>query len=152
MIRAHLPAIAICLAGPVAAQQAEICENVPFDTANCVRVLACVGDSGLYFDGQAHGWDTGTVSGALSDGTACSGTWDSTGLPGTSEMTCDDGTQIGVVYTTIDNTTGTVIGGGSDSQGRRIEGWTGTKVLEYLTPDGRVDAELPCGPAPILIS
>ncbi|RYH03970.1 hypothetical protein EU805_00945 [Salipiger sp. IMCC34102] len=153
MFRRLLPvAFGVC-AGPIAAQDA--CENIPYDTANCVRTLACVGDDGLYFDGKARGWDRGTVAGRLSDGIACDGTWDSSrgdGI-GTARLACTDGTELGVTYRTIDNETGTVIGDGADSTGRDIRAWSGAQVLRFLTPEGGVSAELPCSPEEeILIS
>lgn len=146
MIRALLP-VAICaLATPSAAQTTKVCENVPFDPDNCVRVLACIGDDGLIFDGQARGWDTGAVTGFMSDGTGCNGTWTADGPlgTGTARMTCEDGSTVGVVYYSQDNITGTVIGRGTDSKGRAIQVWSGENVLEFLTPTGSVGPALPC--------
>jgi len=127
------------------------CEGLPYSTDNCVRVLACIGQGGLWFDGQARGWNEGTVQGATSDGVACSGRWRSGGFLGTgsSRMECADGRQVAVVYFMQDNETGTVVGRGQDDRGTGITVWTGQNVLEYLTPRGTVGASLPCGPMSI---
>ncbi|MEM9785636.1 MAG: hypothetical protein AAF801_03990 [Pseudomonadota bacterium] len=144
MFRTILPVI-ICVAKPVSAETAA-CENVPYSQDNCVRVLACIGDQGLYFDGQARGWDTGPVTGEISNGVTCDGTWTANGPGGAGmgNMVCADGLEIGVIYDTQDNETGTVIGRGSDSIGQPVEIWSGENVLDYLTSDGAVSARLPC--------
>lgn len=152
MFRPVLPVI-ICLAGPLSAQPAA-CKNIPGSQDNCVRVLACIGDQGLYFDGQARGWDAGPVTGEISNGVGCNGTWTADGPldAGMGKMVCDDGLEIGVIYYTQDNETGTAIGRGSDSIGQPVEVWSGQNVLEYLTPDGSVSARLPCMSGPIPMS
>jgi hypothetical protein len=130
------------------------CENIPYDTANCVRALACLGNEGVYFDGQAHGWDTGIVIGFLDDDTACEGTWVAGGpnTPGQASLQCRNGVEANVLYHTLDNETGTVIGSGRDSLGREITVWSGEKVLQFLTGPEDDTPVLPCGPAPIPIS
>jgi len=45
------------------------------DTNSCAQVLACIGTNGLWFRGQALGWNEGTLIGEMSDGTACTGEW-----------------------------------------------------------------------------
>ncbi len=100
MIRAALPAIILFLAAnPTSALG--VCKNVPYSQKNCLRVLAYVGDQGLYFDGQAHGWDAGAVYGYLSDDTYCEGNWTSDGPlgMGLSTATCENGVSIEVLYT-----------------------------------------------------
>ena len=150
MIRRILP-VTICFAAPVAA---ETCENVPYSQENCVRVLACIGDQGLYFDGEARGWDEGPASGVISNGVTCSGTWTADGPfgAGMGQMTCESGIDIGIIYHTQDNETGTVIGNGSDTLGRPIQIWSGQNILEFLTPDGAVSPRLPCLSGPIPMS
>ncbi|MEO1637872.1 MAG: hypothetical protein AAFU41_01330 [Pseudomonadota bacterium] len=144
MIRLILP-VTICLGGAVAAEQST-CNAAPYSQDNCVRVLACVGFHGVYFDGQARGWDEGPVSGQMSTGVTCSGTWTADGPfgAGMSRLQCDNGIDIGVIYHTQDNETSTVIGNGSDTAGQPIEVWSGENVLEFLTPEGEVSARLPC--------
>ena len=133
-------------------EQASTCKNVPYSTSNCVRVLACVGDGGVYFDGEARGWDTGSVTGYLSNGPTCTGTWTSNGLGGTglSSLTCDGGIRVDVIYFNQDNETGTVIGSGRDSLGRNLRVWTGENVLAYLSSSGA--PALPCAAGAIPIS
>ncbi|MEM7488705.1 MAG: hypothetical protein AAF390_06225 [Pseudomonadota bacterium] len=133
---------------------APACENIPFDRANCVRVLACIGEDGLWFDGEARGWDTGTVAGRISDGTTCEGTWDLDGPGGAGQarLACEGGLEIGVIYTQQHNETGTVMGSGVDSLNRPVRVWSGLHVLRFLTPEGQVRAALQCGDAPIPIS
>ncbi|WP_136442005.1 hypothetical protein [Pacificoceanicola onchidii] len=165
MFRTLLPVL-LCLGLPCFAEgfklpgigtekpAAPICQNIPGDQNNCVRVLACIGSDGLYFDGAARGWDQGIVTGATSEGIPCAGHWRSGGFlgSGTSQMRCEDGLGVDVLYYTQDGVTGTVIGRGTDSLGRAIIVWTGENVLKYLTPEGRPNAELPCGPTPIPVS
>ena len=132
------------------------CENIPYAKSNCVRALACLGTEGVYFDGQAHGWDTGIVIGFLDDGTSCTGEWVAgdvqTRTPGRASLVCENGVEANVLYHTLDNETGTVIGSGQDSLGREITVWSGEKVLQFLTDPDDDRPVLPCGPAPIPIS
>lgn len=131
-----------------------VCENTPYEKSNCVRALACLGSEGVYFDGQAHGWDTGIIIGFLDDGTPCNGEWVAGGpqTPGRASMICENGVEANVLYHTLNNETGTVIGSGSDNQGREITAWSGEKVLQFLTGPEDDTPVLPCGPAPIPIS
>ena len=130
------------------------CENTPYEKTNCVRALACIGSDGVYFDGQAHGWDTGILIGFLDDGTPCNGEWVAGGpqTPGRASMICENGVEANVLYHTLNNETGTVIGSGLDNQGREITAWSGEKVLQFLTGPDDDTPVLPCGPAPIPIS
>ena len=165
MFRLILPA-AICVFASAATAQSitipgltqtpppksDACDNVPFSQKNCVRVLACVGDAGVYFDGQARGWDTGPVRGTMSDGVTCDGTWNSNGPGGTglASLTCSDTTTLDVIYYSQDNETGTVIGQGRDSAGRYVQVWSGTNVLQFLTKNDQ--PALPCVQGDIPIS
>lgn len=165
MFRILLPAALTLLAQPVAAQTLTLpapgdpqpdqtCENIPYSQQNCVRVLACIGDAGLYFDGNARGWNAGQVEGRSSDSSACTGTWSADGPlgMGIAQLSCDNGLSVDVLYTQQDNETGTVIGTGRDSLGRLVQVWSGKNVLEFLTPRGSVSASLPCAAEPIPIS
>ncbi len=153
MIRLILP-VTICITLPWGANADTTCENIPYSAENCVRTVACVGDQGLYFDGQARGWNEGAVTGQISDGVTCEGTWTSDGPMGAgiAEMTCEDGTDIRVLYHTQDNETGALIGRGTDTRGRNIQVWSGTNVLAFLTKDGAVGPALPCTSGPIPMS
>lgn len=144
MFRFILP-VTLC-AATAAHPQATSCQSIAGSAENCVRVLACVGMNGVYFDGQARGWNEGTVKGVMSTGVTCRGTWTADGPlgAGMSRLQCDNGIEIGVIYHTQDNETSTVIGNGSDSAGQPIEVWSGKNVLAFLTPEGEVSARLPC--------
>jgi hypothetical protein len=150
MFRHGLPAALILL--PLSAMAGGTCENIPYSQTNCVRVLACVGDQGVTFDGQSRGWDQGTVAGAMSDGVTCTGKWSSDGPLGTgiSNLTCDDGTTVDVIYYAEDGITGTVTGRGIDSKGRAIQVWSGENVLQFLT--GADGPALPCVQGDIPVS
>lgn len=144
MIRALLPALAF--ATPVLSQDLGACRNIPYKQSNCIRVLACLGDQGLWLDGKARGWDQGTVSLERSDQILCYGTWDSNGPLGTgrAEIACEDGSSGNIIYYNQDNVTGTVIGRGIDDQGRHIQVWSGENILQFLTAPGAYGPALPC--------
>lgn len=129
------------------------CEADLYGQNNCVRVLACIGDEGLWLDGQARGWGKGTILAVISDGTPCAGTWRADGPLGfgLAEATCEDGVTMQAVYTTRDDETGTAIGTGRDSLGRQIRAWSGLYVLDFLRGEGETP-KLPCGPTDIPIS
>lgn len=168
MFRTALPVVLFILATPGAAQQTTLppigeaprapvvpnCTLQPGSQDSCARVLACIGDEGLYFDGGVYGWEAGIVLGARNDGVACAGHWQSGGFlgTGTAQLECKDGLTVQALYYSQDSMTGTAIGRGTDSIGRAVVAWSGENVLGYLTPDGRPGAELPCGPTPIPIS
>ena len=129
------------------------CENT-MRSDNCSRILACIGEDGLWLDGRANGWERGTLSGRMSDGTTCAGTWGQGGWFGRSldaELRCDDGRTGAVRYTAQDPETGTGIGRGAMSDGAEVRAWTGRNVLRFLTPEGERRAVLPCegGAVPI---
>ena len=130
------------------------CETTQ-DGNTCARVLACVGQDGLWLDGQARGWNTGTLAVQRSDGVVCAGKWAADQGPfgtGTARMECSDGTTARAIYYSQDSLTGTAIGRGVDSVGRTIRAWSGQNVLEFLG-DGDVNAaKLPCADAAIPIS
>ena len=113
-----------------------------------------MGEDGLWFDGRADGWNRGTVTGRLSDGTACAGTWGYAwhGMTARVEFRCDDGRSGRARYTAQDPETGTGIGRGRMSDGTSVRAWTGRNVLDYLTPEGERRALLPCEGGAIPIS
>lgn len=164
MFRFVLP-VAVCLFGQSSLAGEEIakplnktqmvdagCENIVGAQQNCVRVLACIGETGLYFDGVARGWDAGSLMGRTSAGTLCFGKWSAGGLlgSGTAEMRCMDGLTVNLIFYTQDNSTGTVIGRGMDSENRVVRAWSGNNVLQFLTgPNGRPRME--CGTTEVLI-
>lgn len=139
---------------PESAPAKPACEMHPYpDQRNCVRALACIGDEGLWMDGNAFGWDQGALTGRRSDGVDCVGLWNSRGAFGTgfARMECKDGLTLELVYTVQDNDTGTVIGTGRDSEGRGVRAWSGLHVLDFLRGD-KAQPELPCTSVSIPIS
>ncbi|MEO1364302.1 MAG: hypothetical protein AAFU86_11060 [Pseudomonadota bacterium] len=169
MIRLVLPAtLVIFLAPPAQADELRVpglsedtrtldlpaCENTR-DQDNCARVLACVGRDGLWLDGQARGWNSGSLAVQRSDGVVCAGAWAADDGPlgsGTARFECSDGSNGRVIYFSQDSDTGTAIARGMDDMGRHIRAWTGENVLRYLG-DGDVNAaKLPCTEAAIPIS
>ena len=145
---------AILFVSPAMAEDYGACRTIPGSPDNCVRAVACVGDQGLTFDGQARGWDQGSIAGQLSDDTSCTGTWSSDGpfSTGIATLLCAGDLTIDVIYYNQDNATGTTIGRGMDSRGRAVQAWTGRNVLKFLTPDGQAIAMLPCASSAIPIS
>ncbi len=164
MLRAFGPAltIAVSMAAPLAAQAQDVTHApacpMTGDQANCVRVLACIGMEGLWFNGRAFGQGAGTVAGLLSDGAECVGRWKSRNVLGLgqADVTCDNGLQVTVYYYLQDSYTGTVLGNGRTNRGELVRAWSGDKVLEYLSdpdhPEGENRVFLPCGSEPIPIS
>ncbi|MBZ4021321.1 hypothetical protein CKO11_02450 [Rhodobacter sp. TJ_12] len=120
---------------------------------NCARILACVGDSGLWFAGRAIGRGAGVLKGALSDGETCGGTWTERNWfgAGQADVTCSNGASGRVYFTYQDRWTGTATGNGTLSDGNRIEMWSGNRVPEFLENTTGKPA-LPCGEAAIPIS
>ena len=130
------------------------CESRPYEAESCSRFLACVGEDGLWLDGQARGWNTGTLTATASDGTTCTGTWWVVGdrAPG-AVVQCSDGSAGRVRYLAQDSVTGTGIAAGAMSDGRTIRAWTGANVLAFLREEsGGPEALLPCVPGGILMS
>ncbi|WP_212744719.1 hypothetical protein [Parasedimentitalea maritima] len=164
MFRFVLP-VAVCLFGqssvaqevsdaPLVASEnvGSECVNIVGSQKNCVRVLACIGESGLYFDGVALGWDAGRLKGLTSAGAQCDGWWTTGGIlgTGTAKLRCTDGMIADVFFYSQDNLTGTVIGRGKDSENRILHVWSGKNVLQFLTgPNGQPRME--CGAVEVLI-
>lgn len=125
------------------------CDPTATTGQHCMRVLACIGDDGLYFDGQARGDAVGLILGRTSDGVSCSGHWsnvhgtDSRG-EGRARLKCGDGSRFHLVYDSRDRQAGTHIGVGKDSNGRMIRAWTGDDVLHFLS-DENDRPSLKCG-------
>ncbi|PRY92736.1 hypothetical protein BCF33_1590 [Hasllibacter halocynthiae] len=133
------------LALPAAARQP--CEADAGAGDPCSRVLACIGTEGEWFDGRALGWNEGTLEGALGSGAACTGRWAYvSGGAAAAEILCEDGMEGTVSYFAQDGPTGTGLGYGATSDGRRIEAWTGENVLGFLAGKDGVP-RLPCAPA-----
>lgn len=130
------------------------CENTR-DANNCARFLACVGRDGLWLDGQARGWNTGTLAAQRSDGAVCAGTWAAGVGPfgaGIARFECNDGSAGQVIYFSQDSQTGTAIARGMDNRGRVLRAWSGENVLQFLGDGDVKAAKLPCTAEPIPIS
>lgn len=115
----------------------------------CMRVLACIGEEGVFFDGQARGDGVGIILGHTSEGVQCSGHWssiDGTDIrgEGRARLKCADGTRFHLIYDGRDQRDGTQIGVGKDSNGRMIRAWTGENVLHFLE-DKNHNPTLRCG-------
>ncbi|MFM2390212.1 MAG: hypothetical protein RLZZ437_1767 [Pseudomonadota bacterium] len=151
-LRALLPVVLFGL--PAAAQEAALCPMTD-DQANCVRVLACVGEQGRWFHGRAFGRGEGTLAGVVNDGVTCQGTWTSRNAMGLgqADVVCDDGATIRVIYFYQDEYTGTAIGRGESDTGDLVQSWSGEHVLEYFRDgDPSAQAVLKCGAQDIPIS
>lgn len=158
----HISAIA-CIAaiiftsGPTVSQPIVdmSCKTTVGDTASCSPLVACIGSSNMYFTGQAHGWDTGTLIGTTNAGFACTGTWkarNALGL-GQAEIGCSNGLRAIAYFTYIDGDTGTVIGHGTTSDGQAIQLWSGQQIQQFLINEtGDINARLMCGNAEIPLS
>ncbi len=116
--------------------------------ASCTHVVACIGGDTLFVGGTT-GWDAGTLAGVLSSGSACTGTWDNS--TGRAQFSCDDAEEGEVIYTTVDDATGTGIGTGPTLSGRPIEAWSGHNIASYIEREtGRVTMQ--CGVEDVLVS
>lgn len=136
----------LCLV-PVMGVAQNTCETTN-DQTNCVRVLACVGDSGSYFEGRSVGRGSGTMAGLIDQRIACTGTWTERNADGVGQVdvTCDDGMEVTVLYTYQEPYTGTAIGYGQANTGENITAWSGLHVLEYFQREtGEEAPNLPCG-------
>lgn len=145
--------VLICLwLAPFARGQELVCPMTD-DQSNCVRILACIGDKGLWFNGRALGRGTGTLAGLVNNGAVCEGTWTSRNVLGLgqADVSCDDGMQVTVYYTYQEEYTGTAIGRGRNNRGEWVKAWSGLHVLEYLERETG-EVALPCGEASIPIS
>lgn len=123
--------------GPDLQAQLPPCSPSLPEGGTCKRVLACIGEGGLFFDGQARGDGVGIILGRTSAGVQCSGHWsnaDGTDIrgEGRARLKCTDGTRFHLVYDSRDNRDGTQIGVGKDTQGRMIRAWTGDDVLHFF--------------------
>ena len=106
----------------LSAQYATHCP-ITADDANCVRVVACIGYEGVWFNKRAFGRGEGTFSGTTSMGLMCEGTWMSRnafGL-GQTDVQCEDGRKRRVFYTYQDEYTGTAVGQGAMHSGEKIK-------------------------------
>jgi len=148
MFHRLLPALAFFVASlPVHSETLDACVMTD-DQTDCVRVIACIGDQGRWFQGRSFGRGAGTLTGRINDGVTCNGTWTSSNAfgMGQADVVCSDDMTVTVIYFYQDSYTGTAIGRGNASDGTLVESWSGEHVLDYFR-DGSPDAEavLKCG-------
>jgi hypothetical protein len=143
----------LSLTGPVLAQDA-LCPLTD-DQANCVRILACIGEQGRWFHGRAFGRGEGTLAGVVNDGVSCTGKWTSRNAFGTGQanVVCDDGMEVTVIYFYQEEYTGTAQGKGISNREEVVSAWSGENVLDYFR-DGNPTAQavLKCGSFDIPLS
>jgi hypothetical protein len=152
-----LPAALLVAAPPVAAPPvaAQESSGPPRELTgrpdSCTRVVACIGDDGVWFDGRGAGWNEGTLAGQLSTGATCTGSWACTdATTARTVFACDDGTEGAALAVLQDPLTGTPIAEGTTTDGRAIVAWSGEHVLDVLRgPTG--EPSLPCIPEGIPI-
>lgn len=146
-------ALAVSVGNPVWSQQS-LCPMTD-DQANCVRILACIGDQGRWFHGRAYGRGQGTLAGSVSDGVQCAGNWTSRNAFGTGQanVVCDDGMEVTVIYFYQEEYTGTAEGKGISNREEIVKAWSGENVLAYFR-DGSPTAQavLKCGSFDIPLS
>lgn len=128
------------------------CETTD-DQGNCVRILACIGREGRWFQGRSFGRGAGTLAGTISDGAACNGEWVESNRMGVgqADVSCDDGMAVRVFFTYQERFTGTTIGRGLSNRGEMVKAWSGLHVLDYLEEETGKPNALPCGPDDVLI-
>ncbi|WP_299643752.1 hypothetical protein [uncultured Ruegeria sp.] len=115
--------------------------------SNCVPILACLGDSGIFFTGRAIGWGKGTHAGQTSANFGCHGQWRAQGSFGFGEATleCDNGLTGKAFFTYQHPETGTASGIGRLSTGEIFHVWSGNNVDQFLINKyGEVDAGALC--------
>ncbi len=132
------------------------CILKPGQENSCTPLVACVGETGVYFTGRAFGWgESGTLSGTTNAGYKCKGTWMHRNFfgAGQANLTCSNGLQAVVFYTSVDPETGTVVGHGYTNDRQKISAWSGHKIRQFIVNSaGDVDAKLMCGLVEIPLS
>ncbi|MGA0827158.1 MAG: hypothetical protein ACO3PW_07395 [Gemmobacter sp.] len=104
---------------------------------SCTPVVACLEPTGIWFSGRATGWNQGEVSGVLSSGARCGGTWTGRNLIGLgqAEISCDDGRRVVVFFTYLDSRTGTALGHGLSDRAERVRSWSGHAIPDHVDPE-----------------
>lgn len=149
--------ISLCIwLAPITAQSdpMENCENTK-DRNNCTPFYACIGDKGDWMKGHAIGWNTGVLAGVSKSGMTCKGDWTARNSFGSGQanLACDDGGHALIYFTTQDPETGTAIGQGLMTDGRKIKGWSGKHVEQFFKDyNGWPEGMLVCGPASVPLS
>ena len=124
----------LCAAAPVASATDCLLREGRRDS--CSPVVACLEPTGVWFSGRATGWNLGEVSGVLSSGARCGGTWTGRNLIGLgqADISCDDGRRVVVFFTYLDSLTGTALGQGLSNRAERVRSWSGHAIPDHVDP------------------
>jgi hypothetical protein len=151
MFRAVLPAFALLVAAPVAADDTPSCDPV---TMNCSPLVACVEATGEILRGASFGGDSGPFHAEGSAGVLCTGTWRRGPLGlGLAEFTCSDGRSGKSLFTFFEPQSGTAVGTGHFSGGGEVRFWSGNNLERYfreVAPEER--QRMACTPEAMLLS
>ena len=123
------------------------CPRNPGSADNCTPLVACIPEAGIFITGRAFGWGKGSLAGETNADFACTGFWTADGPFGAGkvELTCENGLTGIVLFTYQDGETGTTTGFGKMSDGKRIQGWSGHNIRQFvINESGDVDAGLLC--------
>ena len=123
------------------------CDQTYEGRATCAPLIACMGETGIYFTGRAIGWNSGTFAGETNAGFACFGEWTFKGLLGLGEavIECDNGLTGVIYFTAQDAETGTAIGIGRLSNDTKVQMWSGHNIRQFLKNEsGEVEPRLMC--------
>ena len=123
------------------------CDQTNEGRATCAPLIACMGETGIYFTGRAIGWNSGTFAGETNAGFACFGEWTFKGFLGLGEamIECDNGLTGVIYFTSQDAATGTAIGIGRLSNDATVQMWSGHNIRQFLKNEsGDVEPRLMC--------
>lgn len=123
------------------------CDQTYEGRATCAPLIACMGETGIYFTGRAIGWNSGTFAGETNAGFACFGEWTFKGFLGLGEavIECDNGLTGVIYFTAQDAETGTAIGIGRLSNDTKVQMWSGHNIRQFLKNEsGEVEPRLMC--------
>ncbi|WP_406646321.1 hypothetical protein QEZ52_19490 [Aliisedimentitalea scapharcae] len=151
-----LTAIALMASPALSAPKVDLDCDQTFDGAElCSPLVACLGQTGIYFTGRAMGWNSGVFAGDTNAGFTCFGQWRLNGFLGLGEATIEcDNALTGIVYfTSHDPETGTASGLGRLSNGETIHMWSGHNIRQFLRNESEeVNPRLLCNDVEVPIS
>lgn len=148
MFRPILPVI-ICLSGPLNAQDDKGCPSGDPEHT-CDHIVACIGTSGLWFNGRARGnGPIDQIHGALNTGATCTGTRMNYNKMFAGEITlqCTDGTRTTVDYDQprLGNDFDYGYGQSVTQDGREVQVWLANDIVTILRREsGGIASLLPC--------
>ena len=121
----------------------------------CVPIIACFGEGGTWFKGEAFGRRSGAIRGVLSNGAVCNGHWarSADNLSGDVTIDCADGRSAAITFAYVHPGSGTVIAKGETNRGEPVTAWSGQYVPNYLRDvAGMPEGKLVCGKNILAIS